>query len=255
MKLISSASHRAFFEGAAEPPHPAASRQVACSVCTMNPLCNPRAAPAGSSSPVERRHRVAAGKPLQAFSAPYGSIYAVRSGFLKVSGPEVDGASHIIRFLLPGDVTGLEVFASGMQQTRAEALEDCEVCEIPAYRAGILADFSPRIGAHLRNLLAGELAQCQADCAALARMTAGQRVARFVLDLSQRWSQRGYSANAFRLPMSRREIGDHLALTAETVCRFLSQFQARGWIRLSKGHVEIRDARRLAEHARSRPPA
>lgn len=230
-------------------------RQTACSVCAMNPLCNPRAAPAGASSPVEHRHRVAAGKPLHAFGSPHASIYAVRAGFLKVCAPEANGASYIVRFLLPGDVTGLDVFASGMQQTRAEALEDCEVCEIPAYRAGLLADFSPRIAAHLRQLLAVELAQCQANAAGLARLTAGQRVARFVLDLSQRWSERGYSPHVFRLPMSRREIGEHLGLEPETVSRILSQFQSLGWLRLSKGGVELLHAEGLLGVARPCPPA
>lgn len=255
MKQIPSTPHRLFLEGPADPPCPATSSQSACSICAMSPLCNPLCAPAGSSSPVERRHRVAAGKPLHACGSPHASIYAVRAGFLKVCEPEANGASHIVRFLLPGDVMGLDAFANGIQQTHAEALGDCEVCEIPAYRAGILADFSARIGAHLRRLLARELAQCQANAAALARLTAGQRVARFVLDLSQRWEERGYSATAFRLPMSRREIGDHLGLTMETVSRILSQFQARGWIRLPKGGVELLDAARLLEHVRTCPPA
>jgi CRP-like cAMP-binding protein len=39
--------------------------------------------------------------------------------------------------------------------------------------------------------------------------------------------------------MRRQEIGEHLGLTMETVSRILSDFQAKGWIRLSRGGVEI----------------
>lgn len=76
-------------------------------------------------------------------------------------------------------------------------------------------------------------------------MAAEQGIARFLLDLGCRWLERGYSASAFPLPMSRREIGEHLGRSAETMSRALSQFQARGWIRLQRHAVEIRDARAL----------
>ena len=231
-----------------EPAYPAAlqtlssarpSSQVACGACGMNPLCHPSPPTPGSPAAVECRRRLAAGEVLFAAGAPRRAVYALRAGFLKATAPDGAGGEHIVRFLLPGDVVGLDGFATGTHQSSAVALGDCEVCEIPAYRAEILSDFSSRIGAHLRALVARDLARTQEHAAALARLTAIQRVAMLLREFSRRWSERGYSGSAFRLPMGRREIGEHLGLTMETVSRILSAMRARGWIRLSRGGVEI----------------
>jgi CRP/FNR family transcriptional regulator len=156
---------------------------------------------------------------------------------------------HIVRFLLPGDVLGLDGYATGIHESEAVALGDCEVCEIPAYRAEILSDFNPRIGAHLRRLLARELAQAHAHAAVIAGLDIRARIGRFLVELGERWLERGYSASAFVLPMSRRDIAGYLELTPESLSRVLAGFQARGWIRLEGRSIEILDAAALAGSA------
>lgn len=220
--------------------------QVACSVCAFNPLCHPRSAPSGAPSPVEVRRRLSAGQALYRVGSPHASIYAVRAGFLKLSLEGDEGGTHIVRFLLPGDVLGLDGYATGLHQVDAVALGACEVCEIPAYRAEILSDFSPRIGAHLRRLLARELAQSHRHAAAIAGLDIRQRTGRFLVELGKRWLERGYSASTFMLPMSRRDIAGYLGLTPESLSRVLAGFQARGWIRLEGRSLEILQADALA---------
>jgi len=219
--------------------------QVACSVCAFNPLCHPRSNPA-APTPVEARRRLAAGEVLYRAGAPHTSIYAVRAGFLKVCVAAPAGSALVLRFALPGDVLGLDGYAGGLHATEAVALGDCEVCDIPAYRAEVLSDFNPRVGGHLRRLLARELAQSHAHAAALAGLDIRQRVGRFMVELGERWLERGYSASAFTLPMNRRDIAAHLGLTPESLSRVLAGFQARGWIRLAGRSLDILDAGALA---------
>lgn len=225
--------------------------QVACAVCAMNPLCHGAGAGPGGPPPVERRRRVEAGDRLFGIGAPRSSIYALRAGFLKIVADDAGSGQHIVRFLLPGDVAGLDAFAEGIHENEAIALQDCQVCEIPAYRVEMLSQYNGRLAAHLRKLLARELADAQAQAVALSRYTAAQRVARFLLELSRRWAERGFSGVAFSLPMGRREIGDHLGLTMETVSRILSDFQARGWVALPRRGIEIRTPEKLQEMLRS----
>jgi CRP/FNR family transcriptional regulator len=47
--------------------------------------------------------------------------------------------------------------------------------------------------------------------------------------------------------MGRRAIGEHLALTMETVSRVLSDFQAHGWLDLPWREVRILDIEKLRE--------
>lgn len=230
---------------AVDPPAPrdkpvGRGRQVACAACAMHPLCHPLSAAEGWLAAVQTRRKLARGEKLYRAGAPQSSLYAVRAGFLKACAPNGEGGRFIVRFLLPGDAAGLDAFATGTHPTEAVALEDSQVCEIPRYRAEILAEGIPSLGAQLRKLIGGELARSQEHGALLTRHAASDRVARFLVDMSRRWGERGYSRTSFRLPMRRQEIGEHLGLTMETVSRVLSDFQARGLIRLARGAVEIR---------------
>ena len=220
--------------------------QVACSTCVMNPLCNSRAVAFGAPGPVECRRRVSAGANIYEAGAKREAIYAVRAGFAQISLDDGHGA-HVVRFLLPGDAAGLDAFAGGEHANEAIAIEDCEVCVIPAYRAEVLGRYSETTCSTLRAMLSAQLAQGERHALALARLTAPQRVAAFLLDLSRRWGLRGCSTTRFRLPMGRRAIGQHLALTTETVSRVLSDFQARGWIELPWREVRIVQIDRLHE--------
>jgi CRP/FNR family transcriptional regulator, anaerobic regulatory protein len=224
--------------------------QVACGSCLMKPLCHLRGVARGAPTPVSFYWRLERGGKLYTVGSPRDRVYALRAGFLKVVVPDANGG-HIVRFLLPGDVAALDAFAGGVHVTEAVALDDCEVCVIPAERLDLLAACNTAVGKLELALLAAGLADADCHGAAVARMTASQRVARFLLDLSRRWGERGFSARRFRLPMGRREIGDHLGLTMETVSRVLSDFRERGLIALPRNEVEIRTPDVLLDETRA----
>jgi len=75
----------------------------------------------------------------------------------------------------------------------------------------------------------------------LGSMSAEQRLAAFLLNLSRRFTARGYSASEFHLRMTREEIGSYLGLKLETVSRLFSRFQADGLIEVQQKHVRIVD--------------
>ena len=72
-----------------------------------------------------------------------------------------------------------------------------------------------------------------------------QRVAAFLLNLSQRFQTLGYSPSTFILRMSREEIGNFLGLTLETVSRLLSRFTRDGILRVQHREVHILDLHAL----------
>ena len=76
-------------------------------------------------------------------------------------------------------------------------------------------------------------------------MRAEERLAAFLLNLSQRFAARGYSPTAFQLRMTRQEIGNYLGLKLETVSRTLSRFQGAGLISVRNKAVQILDMQAL----------
>jgi CRP/FNR family transcriptional regulator, anaerobic regulatory protein len=210
-----------------------------CDSCAMRPACYTRGTHRAARTLVERLRTLARGELLFEAGSPALSVFAVRSGTLKVSMSRAGCTPRIVRFVLPGELAGLDAFDDRTHSTTAVALEECEVCEIPAWHLELLCQMRPALAAHLRRQLAREVGDAYLHAAALAGLSASQRVAGFLLGLGQRWSARGGSASRFPLPFERREIGDHLGLTMETVSRVLSLLRARAWIVEGPAGVEL----------------
>jgi CRP/FNR family transcriptional regulator len=102
---------------------------------------------------------------------------------------------------------------------------------------------------HVYRMLSAEVVRDSGFMLLLGTMTADERVASFLLDLSRRWRQRAYSATQFMLRMTREETGSFLGLKLETVSRTLSRLQKRGLIAVQGKEVRILDFDGLTEVA------
>ena len=99
----------------------------------------------------------------------------------------------------------------------------------------------------LYRMAAHELAAAQQQFVLLGRKTATERLASFLLLLSERAGRSGAQCcQTIRLPMSRSDIADYLGLTKETVSRVISALKRDRIVRLdSLDVVEILDRGRL----------
>ncbi len=86
-----------------------------------------------------------------------------------------------------------------------------------------------------------EIAQKRSVMLLLGTMRAEERLAAFLLNLSQRFTARGYSASEFNLRMTREEIGSYLGLKLETVSRAFSKFHEDGLIGVQQKRIRILD--------------
>jgi CRP/FNR family transcriptional regulator len=73
----------------------------------------------------------------------------------------------------------------------------------------------------------------------LGKKTADEKVATFLLSLSKRFKDRGFSATEFQLTMSRSDIANHLGLAVETVSRVMSRFQEEGLIAIEGKSISL----------------
>jgi len=226
---------------------------VRCSTCGLGQFCLPvgmAAEDAGRMDElVQQRIRLARGEPLFRVDEGLDAVYGIRFGTLKTYLELADGRQQITGFYLPGEIVGLDGMGRAAHASTAIALEDSEVCVIPVRDLSSLAGHLPSLQRQLMRLMSREIEQDQQMLLSLGTMRAEERLAVFLLSLSDRLAARGYSASAFVLRMSREEIGNFLGLTLETVSRLFSRFAKAGVLRIQQKQVEILDMpalRRLA---------
>jgi CRP/FNR family nitrogen fixation transcriptional regulator len=164
-----------------------------------------------------------------------GFWYKVVSGSVRVSKLLADGRRQIVEFCFSDDAFGLE---SGEERAfSAEALSDVVVMRYSRSATERLNDEDPAVARGLREMTLRSLAAAQDRLLLLGRMTASERVASFLLELSER----NDGASRVELPMSRCDIGDYLGITIETVCRALSDLKRRGIIAIQAHLIELCD--------------
>ena len=94
---------------------------------------------------------------------------------------------------------------------------------------------------HFHKVMSREIVRDQGVMLLLGSMRAEERLAAFLLNLSQRFLRRGFSATEFVLRMTREEIGTYLGLKLETVSRCFSKFHEDGVLKVQQRQVEILD--------------
>ncbi len=228
--------------------------EVACEDCGLDPMCTVLDYGEKDSGVPEsvllRRKRILTGEALFRAGRPFEAIYAVKSGSFKSVMPEPSSGERVVGFYFAGELMGVEGMADRRYATTVRALEPGQVCVL---HLGHLNQTAPRppqlIQQALIEMLSREVAVNQQLMAALVRQNAEQRVAAFLLSLSERLSRRGFDADLFSLRMSRGDIGSYLGLARETVSRLLTRFQQRGLIRLRHKQMQLADAGRLRQIA------
>ena len=244
----------AILEALVPPVRPEISRQENFSAVPLKTLCsschlNAAGLPCGMAScDLQRidglnfgRRRVKVGQTLYREGDRFQFIYAVRSGTFKSSLMLADGREQISGFYMAGELLGLDGVANGEHASSATALEDTEVCAIPYAHLTELAAGNPGMQHLLSRLMSREIVREHSLMVLLGSMNAEERLAAFLLNLSQRLKARGYSSTEFHLRMSRAEIGSYLGMTLETVSRTFSTFQQQRLLEVDKRHIRVID--------------
>ncbi|MFT4069382.1 MAG: fumarate/nitrate reduction transcriptional regulator Fnr [Paraburkholderia sp.] len=222
-----------------------------CSACSMRAVCMPAGLSASelarldavicSTRPVKR------GDALYRAGDTFQSIYAVRAGSFKTVVMHRDGREHVTGFQIAGDALGLDGVGAGKQNCDAIALEDSVVCIIPFAQLEAICQEMKPMQHHIYQMMSSEIVRESGQMLLLGTMTAEQRVATFLLNLSKRFKARGFSAAEFHLRMTREEIGCYLGMKLETVSRMFSKFQRERLVDTNGKTIRIVDAAALAQ--------
>jgi CRP/FNR family nitrogen fixation transcriptional regulator len=167
-------------------------------------------------------------------------VYQVIRGTVRSYKLLSDGRRQIGAFYLPGDVFGLE--SGPTHRLTAEAVTDTTVRFVKRRSLDQAAGLTVQVARSLWTMTANELRRAETHMLLLGRKNAMERVASFLLEMDRRLAGAGMVA----LPMCRRDIGDYLGLTLETVSRALSQLHSDGVLDFSGARqIVLRNRQRL----------
>ncbi len=178
----------------------------------------------------------------------------VIEGVLKLSTGTEDGREQIVGVVYPSDFIGRPFGSTASHGVTA--LTEARVCVFSRRDFDAFARDHPGLEHKLLERTLGELDRTRRWMLLLGRKSASEKVASFLLEMSERLSNTtcktvgDVTTTSFTLPFSRQQIADVLGLTIETVSRQFTRLKQDGLIDLpSRRDVVIRDREGLAAEA------
>lgn len=203
---------------------------------------------------IGRRRNLEPGEPLIWEGDESVLVANVVEGVLKLSSSTEDGREQIVGVVYPADFIG-RPFA-GAAGHSVTALTEARVCVFARADFDRFASEHPKLEHKLLERTLGELDRTRKWMLLLSRKTAQEKVATFLLEMSDRLLETGCEGptlgplRKFDLPFSRQQVADVLGLTIETVSRQMTALKRDGIIGLpTRRSVEIIDRATLQDIA------
>ncbi|MBS1186149.1 MAG: fnr [Burkholderiaceae bacterium] len=182
-----------------------------------------------------------AGQRIYTIGQPFDMLYIVNSGFLKTVLIDELGNEQVLSFPMKSDLLGVDGIHTKCYASEAVALSDCDLILLPFRKLAALSRSHVELEHAMYGVMSRELAREQSMICMLGTLSAEGRVARFLVSLSDKFAQMGYSSKIFNLRMTRHEIGSYLGLTLETVSRTLSALNDAELIGVDQKTIELKD--------------
>jgi CRP/FNR family transcriptional regulator len=173
------------------------------------------------------------------------NLYNITEGNVKIYQLLTDGRLQIIGFLYPGDFFGS--YRQGKYNYSAQAIGDVKVCVFNEIILNKHLEKNPKLSRELLNITANELTLAQDRIRVLGKLTATERMANFILNISDQRARIKWQDNPVSLPMNRQDIADYLGLTIATVSREITRLKISNVIKvISSSQIYINDRTKLS---------
>ncbi len=220
-----------------------------CSNCAMNEICLPLGLDKADICRLEEIVSTSAvkhtGDKILRQGDVFQNVYAVKSGMTKSYRFDDAGTEYIHSFHLPGELFGLDAIHAQRYGFTVEALDTVVLCEMNFEELQSLCSHVPSLQRQLFSLLSRDLYKSHVNPIDHFDQTAEQKLSGFLHNLLSRLEARGHASMELHLPMSRRDIANHLGLAPETISRLLKRFQQQNVIDIKNRLVTIVDRAKL----------
>ncbi len=186
-----------------------------------------------------QHRRLKPGEQAYGIGQMFEALYVVNAGFLKTVMLDSEGNERVVSFPMKGDLLGSDGICTDRYASEAVALSDCDLIVIPFKLLLSLGHTCQELEHIIYRVVSRQIVQENVNLATLGSLRSDARVARFLAMEADRFAALKFSAQSFRLRMTRREIGSYLGLTLETVSRSMSVLDAAGIIRVDQRDIQI----------------
>ena len=169
----------------------------------------------------------------------FEALYVVNAGFLKTMMFDNEGNERVVAFPMKGDLLGSDGINQDSHGCEVVALTHCEMIVLPFHKLLSLGHNCKELEHILLRLVSRQVMGEHVNLVTLAGLRSDARVAHFLSMQAEHHAALKFSAQSFRLRMTRREIGSYLGLTLETVSRTLSALDAAGIISVDQRAIKI----------------
>jgi len=181
-------------------------------------------------------------------SDPAKHLFNITEGNVKIYQLLDDGRIQIIGFLYPGDFFGS--YKNNKYNYSAEAIGNLKTCVFNQIVLDKYIDENPVLAKELLNQTSFELTLAQDRITVLGKLNAGERLAKFLLNISEQRKRIGWKNNPISLPMTRQDIADYLGLTIETVSREFSNLKSSNIVKfISSKQLYLNDVNSLESYS------
>lgn len=186
-------------------------------------------APQGSSI------NIPTGKALAVQGQEVSSIFRIDRGYVRIAVYTEDGMRRIIAFAGVGSIIGLDQLNKPTWNVAVEAVTQCVATGLPKAFINRKIEADCRVRDGVLSVLQSEIEQREAHLVMMGVLPSSERVFGFLSAFAALRERSGFLV----LPMCRRDIGDYLGLSMETVSRSFSALKESGRIEL-KGAERFR---------------
>jgi CRP/FNR family transcriptional regulator len=178
-------------------------------------------------------------------------LFVVLDGKVKITRASADGRENLLAVLGTGEMFGeLSLFDPGPRTASVSAITDSTLASLDHDDLRPLLSERPGVAVELLQALAQRLRRTNEAMADLVFTDVPGRVAKALLDLSDKFGVAEVEGTRVRHDLTQEELAQLVGASRETVNKALSEFAHRGWLRIEGRSVLLLDSERLARRAR-----
>ena len=173
-------------------------------------------------------------------------FYILKAGLVKIYKLSPEGKEQILHLVNEGETfAGAPIFLKQPHYPAfAQTLEESKAILIPKQALFRLIETNPNIALKILESFSTYLNNLVELVESLSLKDVSRRLAAFLLDLAKKKGQSHPQGILIPLKLTKQEIASRLGTVREVVSRTLSQFQAKGLIKLSgKSIIILKEAK------------